>query len=103
MPTPEFVGHITGARDCTCSDPHPFAAGMPVALGRTCDLTSGLLEISYDSGAKVILQGPCRYEVDSPAGGFLSLGKLTARVEQKGEGGRTKAEEGGGKAEGKRA
>ncbi len=81
VPTPELVGHITGRRDCTCSDPHPFAAGMPVALGRTCDLTSGLLEISYDSGAKVILQGPCRYQVDSPAGGFLSLGKLTARVD----------------------
>ncbi len=34
------------------------------------------------AGAKVILQGPCTYEVDSPAGGFLSLGKLTARVER---------------------
>ena len=31
--------------------------------------------------------------MDSPAGGFLSLGKLTARVETKGEGGRGKAEE----------
>ena len=40
------------------------------------------MEISYDSGAKVILQGPCTYEVDSAAGGFLSLGKLTARVER---------------------
>ena len=43
------------------------------------------MEIAYKTGAKVILQGPCTYEVDSPTGGFLSLGKLTARVE-KGEG-----------------
>ena len=40
------------------------------------------MEITYDTGAKVILQGPCTYEVESPRGGFLSLGKLTARVER---------------------
>ena len=40
------------------------------------------MEISYATGAKVILQGPCPYEVDSAAGGFLSLGKLTARVDK---------------------
>ena len=39
------------------------------------------MEITYDTGAKVILQGPVTYEVESPAGGFLSVGKLTARVE----------------------
>ena len=34
------------------------------------------MEITYDTGAKVILQGPATYEVDSTNGGFLSLGKL---------------------------
>ena len=28
-------------------------------LGRRYDLGSGFLEITYDSGARVILQGPC--------------------------------------------
>ena len=51
------------------------------------------MEITYDTGAKVILQGPVTYEVESPAGGFLSVGKLTARVENEAEGGRRKAEE----------
>ncbi len=51
------------------------------------------MEITYRSGATVILEGPCSYEVDSPSGGFLSLGKLTARVETKAEGGRGKGEE----------
>ena len=45
------------------------------------------MEITYDTGAKVILQGPVTYEVESAAGGYLSLGKLTARVEKKAEGG----------------
>ena len=41
------------------------------------------MEITYDTGAKVILQGPVTYEVESKDGGFLSVGKLTARVEKK--------------------
>ena len=40
------------------------------------------MEITYETGARVILEGPCTYEVDSARGGFLSLGKLTARVER---------------------
>jgi hypothetical protein len=44
------------------------------------------MEITYDTGAKVILQGPVTYEVESKAGGYLSLGKLTARVEQEARG-----------------
>ena len=39
------------------------------------------MEITYDTGAKVILQGPVTYEVESPASGYLLIGKLTARVE----------------------
>ena len=41
-----------------------------------------VLEITYNTGPKVILQGPCMYDVESSRGGFLSLGKLTARVEK---------------------
>ena len=52
-----------------------------VALGDKFTLSSGLMEITYDTGAKVILQGPVTYEVESRDGGFLSVGKLTARVE----------------------
>ena len=41
------------------------------------------MEITYDTGAKVILQGPVTYEVESRSGGYLSVGKLTARLEKK--------------------
>ena len=54
-----------------------------VSLGDKFALSSGLMEITYDTGAKVILQGPVTYEVESAAGGFLSVGKLTARLEKK--------------------
>ena len=55
------------------------STGYP--LGRKYALASGFMEITYDTGAKVILQGPCTYEVESTTGGYLSLGKLTARVD----------------------
>jgi hypothetical protein len=56
-----------------------------IHLGDRLALRSGLLEITYDTGAKVILQGPVTYEVESPAGGYLAIGKLTAKLEKRSE------------------
>ena len=52
-----------------------------VSLGDHIALHSGLLEITYNTGAKVILQGPVTYEVESTNGGYLSIGRLTGKVE----------------------
>jgi hypothetical protein len=62
-----------------------LSAQSLVSLGDRLALRSGLLELTYDTGAKVILQGPVTYEVESPAGGYLSIGKLTAKLEKKSE------------------
>ena len=62
--------------------PHPSSL-IPqslVSLGDKFALASGLMEITYDTGAKVILQGPVTYEVESASGGFLSEGKLLGKV-----------------------
>jgi hypothetical protein len=78
------VGRITGLLDCRLADSAgDIVERAAVPLGRKYILTAGFMEITYDSGAKVILQGPCRYEVESPRGGFLALGRLTARVESR--------------------
>lgn len=109
----EIVGRITGMVDCEWEKagtgptefplPSKRAAGgkrhsdgnsiqhsaftihrfSPVSLGDKFVLVSGLLEITYDTGAKVILQGPVTYKVESAASGFLSVGKLTALLEKK--------------------
>ena len=80
-----FVGRITGMKDCRWADPKTQAyIGSSVPLDRRYALSAGLMEISYDSGAKVILEGPCTYQVETRASGYLALGKLTARVESKG-------------------
>ena len=62
-----------------------------VSLGDKFTLASGLMEITYHTGAKVILQGPVTYSVEAN-GGYLSVGKLTGKLEKKAEGGRRKAE-----------
>ena len=79
-PRPVLVGQITATADCRWADAREAPPAVP--LGRKYELASGLVEIRYDTGAKVILQGPCTYEVESARGGYLSLGKLTARVER---------------------
>ena len=58
----------------------------PVHLADTFVLRTGLAEITYDTGAKVILQGPVTYQVNSVAGGYLAVGRLTARLGERGEG-----------------
>ena len=80
-----FVGRITGMKDCRWSDPQTGAyVGSSVPLDRRYALASGLLEISYNSGAKVTLEGPCEYTADSDAGGYLAVGRLTARITGRG-------------------
>ena len=106
-PLPSVVGRITGMADCqwkkggletrdwgleegsrtgrsTCQSLIPNLQSL-VSLGDTFALASGLMEITYDTGAKVILQGPATYSVETN-GGYLSLGKLTGKLEKGGEG-----------------
>ncbi len=88
MERPEmvFVGRITGMKNCRWSDPQTQSyMGSSVPLGRKYSLSSGLMEITFNNGAKVILEGPATYEVESNSGGYLALGKLTARTEARGK------------------
>jgi hypothetical protein len=78
----DLVGRITGMVGCQWSAHATEAVkGVYVPRGHKYALASGLMEITYNTGAKVILQGPVTYEVESKNGGFLRIGKLTGRVE----------------------
>lgn len=77
----EIVGRITGMVDCKWKDLESASThNAEVSLGQTIALASGLMEITYDTGAKVLLQGPAEYEIESRNGGFMSVGKLTGKV-----------------------
>lgn len=78
---PVGVGQITGIDGCQ------WAEGMPrstfydrARIGQAFHLEAGLLEITYDTGFKAILQGPVQYEVTSASGGFLTAGRLTGKA-----------------------
>jgi hypothetical protein len=87
-----YVGQITGTFEPRWANPEEGAVHTYVALGRRFTLASGLMEISYNTGARVILQGPCTYRVESQSGGYLEIGKVTVQIEKKPQG-RTKKSE----------
>lgn len=61
-----------------------LANGAP--LGGMVDIQSGLLEITHDSGTRLLLEGPAAYEVTGPNAGRLVRGKLVAEVPPGAEG-----------------
>ena len=54
--------------------------GAKLAAGRRLELARGLAEISFDSGAGIILEGPAVFEPTSENGGYLHSGRLAANV-----------------------
>lgn len=77
---PVGVGQITGMNACRWADGAQAGFYERVCIGQQLHLEAGLLEITYDTGFKAILQGPVKYKVTSANGGFLSLGRLTGNA-----------------------
>ncbi len=88
----QVVAWLTRAVDCKwrpatssaggAESPERFEleTGTEFSAGEKLDLATGLAELTFDSGAKVILHAPARFTVDSALAGDLQLGKLTAKV-----------------------
>jgi hypothetical protein len=101
---PIFVGRVTGELDCqwacktgrlgdeetrrhansiTQSPSLPVSQSPRlVCFGDKLSIASGLLEITFDAGAKVVLEAPCTFTVQRN-GGFLAVGRLTGRLDKK--------------------
>ena len=58
----------------------PPHVGSELSVGQQLDLVRGLAEITFRSGARIVLNGPAHFVVGSKLGGALQIGKLTARV-----------------------
>jgi len=57
----------------------PTHAGARLATGKL-RLTKGVAQITFDSGAEVLVEGPAVFELTSARDGTLSFGKLVAHV-----------------------
>jgi hypothetical protein len=103
LPKIDQIGRITGMIDCvweqgpkgnddrslrTVLGGHDSPTGVsrnlnsPVSRGDRFALRAGLLEITYNTGAKVVLQGPVTFEPTSEHGGHLAIGKLAAQLQR---------------------
>jgi hypothetical protein len=92
--TGKIVAQLTDAVDCqwevaaASGGPlHPLASslqafplGTDFHAGQKLTLASGLAELTFESGAKVILHAPARFYVGDAMGGRLEVGKLAAKV-----------------------
>ena len=58
-------------------------AGEPLAVGRPWKLQSGLAEIEFACGARIVLQAPATIEVRSAISVMLQQGRVTARMTRK--------------------
>ncbi len=89
----KIVARLTNAVDCRWTFSHAAGTnhidqpesvapdiGAELRAGQKLNLAAGLAELTFDSGAKVILHAPAQFEVADALGGGLARGKLTAKV-----------------------
>ncbi len=66
---------------------HVLAAGARLGPdSRALVISTGLAEITHSSGARLLIEGPARYEATGPNSGRLNYGKLVAEVPPGAEG-----------------
>ena len=73
------VAWLINAQDCRWTDPGE-TPGRDMIAGKFLRLESGLAEVEFDLGARVILQGPATLELLSGNMARLVRGSMTARV-----------------------
>jgi hypothetical protein len=77
QPPPEFV--LTRSIDVEWAHPHRFQASVGRSIAeKQLRLKSGIVEVTFRSGAVVSVEGPAKLRLDSPMKCFSSYGKLAA-------------------------
>ncbi len=74
------VARLEQVKDVRWCDDLAPAIDAPLPAGSKLALEQGLLEVVFQSGARMILQGPAEVELQSPSAAVLLRGKLTAEV-----------------------
>jgi hypothetical protein len=76
----EFVGQLTASRECEWANNAAIAMGAHLRKGQRIDLAKGFAQITFDSGALVVLQGPASLDLNSAWNATLMRGRLKASV-----------------------
>jgi hypothetical protein len=81
------VARITATRNCMWSDAAKnLGFGSRLLSGQRLELDTGLVEITFNDGAVVVLEGPSTFDVKSPGRAALHEGRLAAVVPDRAHG-----------------
>lgn len=84
---PDVVATLTGIVDCQwAADGDGPSYGQQLHAGQVLRLRSGLAQLTFESGTKLILQGPAEFALQSEMEATLDVGKLAALVPQQARG-----------------
>jgi hypothetical protein len=84
---PTDVARITATRNCMWAETAKnLGFGSRLIPGERLDLVNGLIEITFNDGAVVVLEGPATFDVDSPGRAQLHEGRMTAVVPERAHG-----------------
>jgi ferric-dicitrate binding protein FerR (iron transport regulator) len=75
----DFVGRITGVKDSQWAA-GSLATGAHVRKGQKLELSAGVAEVTFDSGARVVLEGAASLHINSAWDVTLRRGTLKASV-----------------------
>lgn len=78
---PEYVAQLTGSKECRwVNNNFSVQPGGRFYKGQRLELTKGFAEITFDSGAQVVLQGPASLNINSAWAATLNQGTLKAAI-----------------------
>lgn len=84
---PKIVAELTGIHQATWQQGQAGTMiGAHLPAGHSMALQSGLVEITYHDGVRVVLEGPCQFFVADVGAGRLESGCLFAQVPPAGQG-----------------
>jgi hypothetical protein len=84
---PPAAATLSRAADCVwTTGANDVALGENILPGQLLQLESGLIQVTFESGAEIVLRGPSRFRVDGPMRGQLFSGSVTATVPRQASG-----------------
>ena len=78
----EFIARISGSKDPHWATAGGFQIGDELPRGQRLELKSGFAEITFDSGALVVVEGPASLDLDSAWQATLRRGTVKANIPQ---------------------
>lgn len=80
------VARVTATRNCSWAEGSDVGYGTRLKAGQRLELTTGLVEVTFDDGAVVVLEGPAIFDVEASGRAQLHDGRLAAEVPERARG-----------------